>query len=57
MKKLFITPIAILIGSIIIALSIIYYANNDPLSKCMNKILKDENIPPSLAAEVCTGGK
>ena len=55
MKKNLNTPIAIIIGSIIIALSIIYYANNDPLSKCMDRVLKDESIHPGHAAEACTG--
>jgi len=55
MKKNLNIPIAIIIGSIIIALSIIYYSNNDPLSKCMDRVLEVQGIHPGLAAEACTG--
>ena len=51
------TPHTIIIGSIIIALSIIYYSNNDPLSKCMDRVLEVQGIHPGLAAEACTGKK
>ena len=58
MKKNLNIPIAIIIGSIIIALSIIYYANNDPLSKCIDRVLEyDDGVHPAQAAEVCTGKK
>jgi len=58
MKKNLNIPIAIIIGSIIIALSIIYYANNDPLAKCMDRVLEyDDAVHPAQAAEVCTGKK
>tara|TARA_X000001036_G_C20004813_1_gene531936 strand:- start:229 stop:399 length:171 start_codon:yes stop_codon:yes gene_type:complete len=49
------TSHAIILGCIIIALSIIYYTANDPLSKCMNKIMEHDDIHPGLAAQACTG--
>ena len=51
------TPHAIILGSIIIALSIFYYTANDPLSKCMNKVMEDDSIHPGQAAEACSGKK
>jgi hypothetical protein len=53
--KEFKTPVAIIIGSIIIALSIIYYANNDPLSKCMKTVMELEGQSPTWAASYCSG--
>ena len=50
-------PHAIILGSIIIALSIVYYTANDPLSKCMDKIIKDNDTSPAHAAQLCSGGK
>ena len=52
------TPQAIILGSIIIALSIIYYTVNDPLSKCMKKVMEGvSNDNPAFAANVCSGKK
>tara|TARA_X000001036_G_C20471494_1_gene721741 strand:- start:662 stop:832 length:171 start_codon:yes stop_codon:yes gene_type:complete len=51
------TPQAIILGCIIIALSIIYYTVNDPLSKCMKKVMEDDNVYPGHAAQVCSGKK
>ena len=53
--KEFKTPVAIIIGAIIIALSIIYYANNDPLSKCMKTVMELEGQSPTWAASYCSG--
>ena len=54
--KNFKLPHAIILGSIIIALSIVYYTANDPLSKCMDKIIKDNDSSPAHAARLCSGG-
>tara|TARA_X000000950_G_C13324562_1_gene422055 strand:- start:221 stop:391 length:171 start_codon:yes stop_codon:yes gene_type:complete len=48
-----ITPVAILLGSIIISLSIIYYANNDAFSKCVKLVMEDTFHSPSSAAQIC----
>tara|TARA_B100000989_G_scaffold296980_1_gene281480 strand:+ start:106 stop:279 length:174 start_codon:yes stop_codon:yes gene_type:complete len=56
--KNFKLPHAIILGSIIIALSIIYYSMNDPLSKCMKKVMTGvTNTSPAFAASVCSGNK
>ena len=55
--KNFKLPHAIILGSIIIALSIVYYTANDPLSKCMDKIMKEDDVHPGHAAQLCSGGK
>ena len=49
-------PHAIILSSIIIALSIFYYTANDPLSKCMDKVIEENRrISTFDAAKVCTG--
>ena len=49
-------PHAIILSSIIIALSIFYYTANDPLSKCMDKVIEESRGVDSYgAARVCTG--
>ena len=53
--KNFKLPHAIILGSIIIALSIIYYSVNDPLSKCMNTLIEIDDVDPIFAAKVCSG--
>ena len=47
-------PHAIILSSIIIALSIFYYTANDPLSKCMDKLI-EVDVHPGSAARECTG--
>ena len=49
------TPIAILIGALIIAVAAIIIGTKDPLAKCMDKIIKDGRSP-AVAARLCTGG-
>ena len=49
-------PHAFILGSIIIALSIVYYTANDPLSKCMDKLIQDNDTSPAHAAQLCSGG-
>ena len=38
------TPIAILIGALIIAVAAIIIGTKDPLAKCMDKIIKDDVV-------------
>ena len=71
--KNFHTPLAIIIASIIISLSILYYAKNDPISKCMDRVISsfsnqssfgigsqhDTKSPQVVAsaAKLCAGSK
>ena len=49
------TPIAIIIGALIIAVAVIIIGTRDPLAKCMDKIIK-EGRPAAYAAKFCSGG-
>ena len=48
------TPTAIVIGALIIAVSIIIVATEDPLAKCMDKIIA-EGGRAAYAANFCSG--
>ena len=47
------TPTAIIIGALIIAASILIVSMQDPLAKCMDKVIADGRNA-ALAASVCS---
>ena len=48
------TPIAIIIGALIIAVAAIIIGTKDPLAKCMDKLI-DSGRSPGPAAKLCSG--
>ena len=48
-------PIAIIISAIIIATSIYLVSFKDPLSNCINLVMKDSNTSATRAARLCSG--
>ena len=48
------TPTAIIIGALIIAASILIVSIQDPLAKCMDKVIADGRNA-QVAAHVCSG--
>ena len=48
------TPIAILIGALIIAVAAIIIGTKDPLAKCMDKVIASGRNA-ALAAKLCSG--
>jgi hypothetical protein len=54
MKKID-TPTAIIIGAIIIAISILIMSSRDPLTKCMERVIKEERLKTVVAASICSG--
>lgn len=48
-------PLAIIFGAIIIALAVYFSSLNDPLSKCMDKLIA-KGYASAYAAQKCSGG-
>ena len=47
-------PTAIIIAAIIVAIGLYLASLNDPLAKCMDKVI-DSGRNPALAAKLCSG--
>ena len=51
-------PTAIIIGAIIVSIGLYLASLNDPLAKCMDKILEStQHINAGQAARACSGAK
>ena len=52
-------PIAIIIAAIIISYTLYYNSKNDPLTKCIDRVLKENPAiyNSAAAALICTGTK
>ena len=52
-------PIAIIIAALIISFTLYYNSKNDPLTKCIDRIIKDNPgsrlSNSAIAATICTG--
>jgi len=48
------TPAAIIIGALIIAATILIISTQDPVAKCMDKVI-ESGRNTALAAKVCSG--
>ncbi len=50
-------PTAIIIGAIIVSIGLYLASFNDPLAKCMDKVLESGQTNAALAAKACSGTK